>query len=314
MTDIVDYVGLHCHSTFSFMDGVGLPKEHANRVAELGGSALAQTDHGNVTGHVQHELGCTKAGIKPIFGCEVYTAPADMREQKNMRKWHMILLAADDVGYKNLMRIVSRSWSEGFYRWPTVLGSMLVEHSDGLIVLSGCADSHLNCVLLGGKGIPAPSDGLPRYAAARKVALGYKALLGDRYYLEVQRFPGLERTRTINPIMERLSRDIGVPLVATADVHYPKPEDNELQKILHAAGRNTGTVAAAEASWEYDILLTHPTGDDEVMRDLIGTGLSRKAAESALAATALIAERCSVQLPKADWLVFPGTRKDVLWS
>src|SRR5579885_1364822 len=117
----MEFVSLHAHSTFALMDGYGLPEAHAKRVADLGGRALAQTDHGNVTGHVQHEKGCAKAGIKAIFGCEVYTAPEDMRETKNMRKWHLTVLAADAGGYQNLMRLVSRSWEEGFYRWPTVL-------------------------------------------------------------------------------------------------------------------------------------------------------------------------------------------------
>lgn len=307
----MDFISLHAHSTFSFMDGYGLPLEHAERVAELGGRALAQTEHGNVTGHVKHEQACLKMGIKPIFGCEVYTAPADMRETKNQRKWHLTVLASDALGYRNLMALVSRSWDEGFYRWPTVLGSMLSDLHTGLIVLSGCSDSHLNCVLLGGKGIPEPDR--PRYREALKVAEGYRDLLGDRYFLEVQQFPELERTCTINSIYERLSRDTGIPLVATADVHYPKPDDNEIQKILHAAGRNTGTVAAAEASWEYNIRLTHPLSDDYILARLEDSGLSAASAEEAVRNTGRIADRCDVTLPKADWLVFPGTRKDVIW-
>lgn len=308
----MEFVSLHAHSTFSFMDGYGLPREHATRVRDLGGRALAQTDHGNVTGHVKHEQACQGAGIKGLFGCEVYTAPVTMREDKNLRKWHLTVLAKDQPGYANLLRLVSRSWDEGFYRWPTVLGPMLVDHAEGLVVLSGCSDSHLNCVLLGGKGIPEPTR--PRYKEARAIALGYADLLGDDYYLECQQFPELERTRTINAIYSRLSKDTGIPLVATADVHYPDPEDNEMQKILHAAGRNTGTVAAAEAGWEYNIRLTHPTSDDFILQRLVKTGLTYSEAEEAVLNTGRIADRCNVTLPKADWIRFPGTRKDVIWT
>jgi len=294
------------------MDGYGLPEEHANRVAELGGSALAISDHGNITGHVKHEKACAAAGIKPIFGCEVYTAPGDMRETKNQRKWHLTVLAMNAVGYRNLIQLVSRSWDEGFYRWPTVSGEMLAEHSEGLIVLSGCSDSHINCILLGGKGREEPS--VPRYAEARDCAGLYREIFGDRYYLEVQQFPELERTRTLNPLLEKIGAELGIPLVATADVHYPLADDNEIQKILHAAGRNTGTVAAAEATWEYGIRLAHPPSDEFVIRRLCETGLTYASAESAVLETGRIAERCNVTLPKADWLKFPGKRKDMIWK
>ena len=248
----MQYVSLHSHSTYSYMDGFGLPAEHVERVAELGMTALALTEHGNVSSHVKLEIAAHKHNIKPIFGLEAYCAPGNMREMKNQRKWHMTMLAMDQDGYQNLMRMATRSWSAtDFYRWPTVTGENFRDNQRGLIATSGCADSHLACQLLGGKGIEEGD-----YDLAVKVMLGYKRMLGDRYYLEVQRFPGLERTRTLNRQYAAWSEEFGIPLVATADVHYPKPGQNEIQKILHAAGRNTGTVAAAEAEWEYDILLT----------------------------------------------------------
>lgn len=294
------FVSLHSHSTFSFMDGFGTPKEHVERVAELSMEALALTEHGNVSSHVQLEKHALKAGIKPIFGCELYTAPSDMRETKNMRKWHLTAVAADQIGYHNLMRLVSRSWEEGFYRWPTVLGNMLVDHHEGIIFTSGCADSKIACDLLGGKGRERGD-----IADARKSIARFRDLLGDRFYLEVQAFPELERSKAINCAYEELAKEFGVPLVATADVHYPYPEDNEMQKILHAAGRNTGTVAAAEASWEYDIRLTYPTSDRAIYQRLRATGLSKSAAEQAILNSAEIAGRCNVTLEKAERLHYP---------
>lgn len=301
------YVSLHSHSTYSYMDGYGLPEAHVARVAELGMKALALTEHGNVSSHVKLELAAKKHGIKPIFGLEAYTAPADMREQKNMRKWHQTILAMDEAGYQNLNKMVTASWrGDDYYRWPTVTGVNFAKHHSGLIVTSGCADSLLACTLLGGKGIEVGD-----YDEAVKVLKRFKRLLGDRYYLEVQRFPGLERTRILNRQYAAWSKEFGIPLVATSDVHYPKPEHNEMQKILHAAGRNTGTVAAAEAEWEYDILLTYPLSDDEIIRDLMQTGLTRGEAQGAIASTEEIADRCNVTLPKMDRIRYPGTLKDL---
>lgn len=311
------FVSLHHHTTFSYMDGVGTPAQHVERAAELGYEALAATEHGNVSSHVQLEKAALKAGIKPIFGCELYTAPADMRETGNRRKWHLTVLAENDVGYRNLMRIVSRSWAEGFYQWPTASGAMLREHSDGLIVTSGCADSLLACDLLGGKGRELHEDE-PDWEAAVRTINNFKSLFGDRYSLEVQAFPELRRTRILNPIYAELSARTGVPLVATCDVHYPHPDDNELQKILHAAGRGSGTVAAAEAEWEYDIRLTLPPNDSALLRKLEGTGLTRRQASAAVARSTELGQLATVTLPKAERLRYPvepgQTGLELIWE
>jgi DNA polymerase-3 subunit alpha len=287
------------------MDGYGLPEHHVERVAELGMTALALTEHGNVSSHVKLEQAAIKHGIKPIFGLEAYTAMPDMREKQNQRKWHMTMLAMDVQGYQNLMRMVTRSWADDFYRWPTVTIPNLKDNHSNIIATSGCADGHLASQLLGGKGLE------PDYDEAVRVLKAYKRLLGDRFYLEVQRFPGLERSCILNQQYAIWSKEFGVPLLATSDVHYPKPEQNEMQKILHAAGRNTGTVAAAEAEWEYSILLTYPESDAEIKRDLMGTGLTKKEAEQAIDNTAIVASRCNVELPKMDRIRYPGTLEDL---
>jgi DNA polymerase-3 subunit alpha len=311
-------VSLHHHSTFSYMDGFGTPEDHVARAADLGMSALALTEHGNVSSHVRLENAATSHGIKPIFGLEAYTAASTMREDKNTRKWHLTLLAMNDEGYRNLMRLVTRSWlpgemGGGFYMWPTIHGEDLAEFNEGLIVLSGCADSKLACDLLGGKGREKGSE-----RDARRTMERFKDILGDRFYLECQQFPELDRTHAINTWYEGESRRTGVPLVGTADVHYPHPDDNHMQKILHTAGRGGVSVAVTEASWEYDIRLTHPTSDKGWLQRLQGTGLSRRGAAQALMSTTEIAERCNVVLPKADNLRFPkpdGTStKELIWE
>ncbi len=310
------FVSLHHHSTFSYRDGFGMPVAHAQRAADLGMSALALTEHGNVSSHVKLEQAAEQVGIKPIFGCELYTAA-----ERIQAKWHLTALAETQAGYQNLNRLVSRAWAEGFYYWPTVDGPMLRDHAAGLIVLSGCADSLLSCTLLGGK-----SNGPKRETASRweiddaeRVVRKFKDLFGDGYYLECQQFPELQRTRTLNPIFAEISRRTGVPLVATADVHYPMPDDNEMQKILHAAGRGTGSVEAQEATWEYDIRLTLPTSDRMIVDRLIATGLTRKQAQQAIQSTAEIAKRCSVVLPQNERIRFPVdpkylSTKEMIWD
>ena len=308
------FVALHAHSTFSYGDGFGPVRDHVARVAELGGQALALTEHGNVSSWVQLEKEATKAGIKPIFGLEAYAAPPQTRQ-----KFHQTIIAETPEGLRSLNEMVGRSWAEGFYQWPTVHGEMMRDHAHGLIMTSGCADSLLSCTLLGGKSLGDRRDRASSWDLdqAEKVVRRFRSLLGDGYFLEVQRFPGLERARTLNQAFAELSRRTGVPLVATADVHYPHGHQNEMQKILHAAHRG-GTVDSVEAGWEYDILLTYPTSDYEIYQDLINTGLEPYDAWRAILATEEIAQRCNVTLPKNEPLRFPledgWTAHETVWE
>lgn len=316
----MDFVSLHSHSTFSYGDGYGPVEDHVARVADLGMTALAMTDHGNTSSHVQLEKNATKYGIKPIYGCEIYLAPKNMRDRKITSKCHQTVLARNVTGLQNLNRMVSESWDTGFYMYPSVDGPMLKKYADGLVVTSGCADSLLSSTLLGGKWLgPKRLDYTSaQFQATVDLAMWYQRTFGENYYLEVQRFPGLERCRVLNPAFEQISRITGIPLVATADVHYPLPTDNKLQTILHAAHRG-GTVESTEASWEYDILLTYPTSDDEVMRDLLGTGLSQTGAQAALENTGIIADGCTVVLPRSEQLRYPrpdeyDSAEDMIWA
>lgn len=296
------YGSLHHHTTFSFMDGYGTPAQHVARAADLGMPFLAFTEHGNVSSHVQLEKNALKAGIKPIFGVELYTGAVD--DARSIYKWHLTVLAETQEGYTNLLRLVSRGWAEGYYYEPTVSGEMLAEHAEGLIVMSGCTGSKLSTDLIGGKGRdmhieePGLDEGL-------KTALKFKSLLGDRYFLEAQTFPELDKTRAINQSLVRISEKAGIPIVATGDVHYPKPTDSDMQVILHAAGRGNNTFEKQQQSWGYDIKLTSPLSDQVVIDRLVATGMPRRAAEGALAASVEIGARCSVTLPKAERLRFP---------
>ena len=299
------YVSLHHHSTYSYMDGFGTPAQHVERAAELGMSAIALTEHGNVSSHVGLEKAALKAGIKPIFGLEAYTAI----EPQSSRKFHLTLLAMDEHGYQNLNRIVTDSWRE-FYRWPTVSGEILARHHEGIIVLSGCSDSLLACSLLGGKGIP-PEEASPARAIA--LAKRYRALLGDRFYLECQLFPELERSRTINTFYEELGARLKIPLVATSDVHTLREGDHTIRALLHAAGRGNNTIAQQLSSWEYEVPDYIPPNDTWVYKRALGTGLSLGAAREACRNTAEIAERCSVALPRAPRFRYPSETAERRW-
>lgn len=301
------WVSLHHHNTFSYQDGYGLPGQHVDRAVELGMSAIAITDHGNVSGHVQMEKACQKAGIKPIFGLEAYTQFDDNMDSR--RKFHLTILASNQEGYRNLMQLVTRSWAEGFKQWPTVSMSMLKDHHEGLIVLSGCSDSMLACCLLGGKSITKRFS----YERAKRLAEGFKRLLGDRYYLECQMFPELKRSHHINTAYEQMSGELGIPLVSTADVHLIRPEDKQMRVIIHAAGRGNSRARDQESSWNYDIPAWIPESDRDVMNRLLGTKLSKRAAQSAARNTIEIAERCDVKLPKAKRFVYPASEQELSW-
>jgi DNA polymerase III subunit alpha len=301
----MEYVSLHHHSTFSYGDGYGLPKEHVQFCANAGMKAMALTEHGNTSSHVQLEKAASAAGIKPIYGVEGYIAP-----EGEQRKFHQTILAMNQTGFANLNGLVSQSWRD-FYRWPTIHKDNLVEHADGLIIISGCADSELSCTLLGGKsyGDKRETYNDEQYNAAIRLIQWYQTIFGDRYYLECQRFPGLDRTCILNPAFEKLSADTGAPLVATSDCHYVYARDAEMQKILHASHRGS-TVDAVSAAWEYSITLNIPASDEQVYDDLKGTGLSDDAAEKALLNTGIIADRINVELPKVSPLRYPIGRED----
>ncbi|AAN02134.1 DNA polymerase [Mycobacterium phage Barnyard] len=298
------FVSFHTHNTFSYADALGMPSIHAARAEELGMWALGTSNHGNVNDHAQFERECKERGIKPIFGCEIYFSPVG-EEDKTRRKTHLTIFAMNEIGYRNLNRIITQSYVDA-YQWPTVSWENLEANHEGILVLSGCADSLLSCTLLGGKYLGeqrshVTDDDMDN---ARRQIQRYLDVFGNRFALEVQRFPHYDRTRALNPAIAELSRDTGVPLVATADVHYPFPEQNKLQALLHAARWKSSPDFAAEASWEHSANLTYPLSDKEIHDDLVATGLDSADAWKAIQYTSILAERCTVELPKAKPLRF----------
>lgn len=316
------FVNLHHHSTFSFGDGFGTPAQHVARAAELGYTSLALTEHGNVSSHFQLEKAALKAGIKPLFGIEAYCGsvripqegdedifpPVPVRQQfKN----HLTIIAKDLDGYRALNRIVTQSYLDYYYH-PTVGGRSLAANRTGLVVLSGCSGSLLACSLLGGKGIPEPAsrDGYA-WDDARRVIERFIIIFGDDYYLEVQHFKELEVTAKINKAYARFSKEYDIPLVVTGDVHYPNPDEGEMQAVLHAVHRGHASVDDAMRQWNYNVPMTLPDSDIVLAKRLMDTGLTHEEAWEAIYWSEEIASQCNVTLPKAERLLYPATEKDL---
>jgi DNA polymerase-3 subunit alpha len=306
------FVSLHHHSTLgSYLDGVQMPDAHARRIAELNGTAIAMTEHGNIDSHVKLEAACRDKkdvhkrenpayGIKPLFGVEVYMGKVG--EGATQRKYHLTLVAKDQVGYRNLLKLVSLSYAEGFYHEPTVSPAMLRKYRKGLVVLSGCLGSLLACSCVGGKLVPEEEAG---YERGLRVARWFSRHFED-YYIEVQAFPELEKTRRLNPMLARIAHAVRRPLVATMDCHYTVPTEAELQKVLHnVRPGEKRTLEELERDWGYDVPLCPPATDNTILRRLKATGLTQKEAVQSIIATEEIAQACSVTLPRLPQMKFP---------
>jgi DNA polymerase-3 subunit alpha len=304
----VKFINLHHHSTFSTGDGFGTPTHHVARAVELGYQAIALTEHGNVSSHFQLEQAALKAGIKPIFGLEAYCGSVE-EDTRQQFKNHLTILARNADGYRSLNRVVTQSYRD-FYYHPTVSGISLAENQEGLAILSGCSGSLLACSLLGGKGIPEPEGCTYAWWDARIVIERFQAIFGEWYFLEVQPFPELERTCLMNQAYEKLSVRLGVPLVAACDVHYPKPDDAEMQAVLHAATRGSETVDDQMRKWNYEVKLTLPESEAELMDKLERTGISAIGAMKAIGNAGDLAAELNVTLPKAARLVYPQIESD----
>lgn len=307
------FVSLHHHSTFSYKDGFQLPEAHVRRAEELNMSAMAMTEHGNVSSHVKFEVAAAGTGIKPIYGCEVYTGSVGPKAKQT--KYHLTIIAKDAEGYGNLMALVSRSFAEGFYYEPTVSWDMLKQHKKGLIILSGCQGSLLACSTVGGKDIPEEEASVKR---GLKVAQKFSAEFGANYFIEVQAFPELEKSRAFNSVAGEIARACGRQLVATMDCHYTTLEEAEVQMILHnIRGGNKQTIEEQARNWGYDVPLCPPPNDMSLYRRLVATGLSRDEALEGIVSTEMIAQDCNVELPKLPMVRFPtppGTTPMDVWD
>lgn len=219
-----DFVHLHVHTEYSLLDGANRIKDLVARVKELGMKAVAITDHGVMYGAVEFYKECKKNGIKPIIGCEAYVAPRtrfDKEPNIDDRLGHLILLAKNNVGYKNLIKLVSLSFTEGFYYKPRIDMDILRKYSDGLICSSACLAGFINRALLADD-----------FEGAKKIANEYVEIFGkDDFYIELQH-NGIREQTLANQRLIKLARELGLKMIATNDAHYLKRQDSYSHEVL----------------------------------------------------------------------------------
>ncbi len=216
------FTHLHVHSEYSLLDGACRIKQLVSRVKEMGMHSVAVTDHGNVFGAVEFYNEAKNQGIKPIIGCEVYVAPNSRFDKRGREDspYHLILLCKNEQGYKNLCKLISLGYTEGFYSKPRVDFELLQQYSQGLVCLSGCLAGEVSQKLSQGQ-----------YNQAKETVLRYKNLFKDDYYIEAQNHL-FKQEQEILPLVYRLSAETGVPLAATNDAHYLERQDAKAQQIL----------------------------------------------------------------------------------
>lgn len=269
------FVHLHLHSEYSLLDGACRIADIPERAKECGHTAVAITDHGVMFGALSFYLACKKAGVKPIIGCEVYVAK-DSRFSRNSLHGttdHLVLLCENNIGYKNLIKLVSSGYVDGFYGKPRIDDDILAEHAEGLIALSACLSGRIPRMLSAGD-----------YAGACETARKYAAVFGkDHFYIELQNH-GMAEEKQIIPLLQKLAAECGLPLAATNDCHYLRMSDAESQEILTCIQTNS-TLNDNKLRFENNQFYYKNTEEMTLLfRDC----------PQALDNTAAIAERCNV--------------------
>jgi len=221
---VSQFVHLHVHSEYSLLDGACRIDRLCRRAAEEGATAVALTDHGVMYGAMEFYYAARELGLTPILGCEAYVAPRGRLDRTAREEAHVTLLAADLVGYRNLIALVSKGFLEGYYYKPRIDLELLAQHHDGLIVLSGCMSGLVAAPLL-------RND----YATALRNAKTYVEIFGDRFYIEVMRH-GMKEQDTINEGLVKVARELQLPIVATNDSHYLEQKDAPAHDVLLCIG------------------------------------------------------------------------------
>ncbi len=234
----MSFAHLHVHSEYSLLDGACRIEPMLDKIKSMGQTSVALTDHGVMYGVVDFYKAAKARGLNPIIGCEVYVAPRSRFDKVHgidNERYHLILLCKNNTGYKNLIKLVSEGWVNGFYTKPRVDKELLEQHHEGLIALSGCLAGEVARAL-------ERND----YEEAKKVAEWYNGVFGDgNYYLEIQNH-GLDEQLRINPMLISLSKELNIPLAATNDAHYVDKQDSKIQQVLiciqtnHTLGEDTG--------------------------------------------------------------------------
>lgn len=271
------FVHLHIHSEFSLLDGANRIKDLPVRAKELGMDSIAITDHGVMFGVIDFYKACKKEGIKPIIGCEVYVAPRTRFDKEpgiDNHYYHLILLAKNNEGYKNLSKLVSLGYVDGYYYKPRIDHDILEQYSEGLICLSACLAGEVNQALLNGQT-----------EKAEQVALWHKKVFGEDYYIEIQN-NGIKEQVLANQKLVQLARKLDIPLVATNDAHYLKREDAYNHEVLLCI--QTGKRMSDEDRMRFDTEELYVKSPEEMSEYF-------SAFPDAIENTVKIAEKCNVE-------------------
>lgn len=284
-----DFVHLHCHTEFSLLDGLSKIKDLLARAQALGMDSLAITDHGSMYGVIKFFLKAKEAGIKPIIGVEAYQAVGsrfDKQKGVDDDQFHLILLAENNTGYHNLMKLVTHANLEGYYYKPRIDMEILRQHSEGLICLSGCLNGEIPHLLM-----------TNQEDKAEKRAKEFMEIFGkDHYYIELQKHPKIPAQDQVNGKLVALAQKLGLPLVATNDCHYVAPEDAEAQEILLCVQTQRTIV-------EPNRPLSMLSSPDFYMRspeEMKGLFIQYP---EAIENTVKIAQRCNVEIELGKWIL-----------
>lgn len=279
------FVHLHCHSHYSLLDGASQIKKLVTRAKELEMNALALTDHGNLYGALEFYQTCRNEGINPIVGYEAYIAPGSRFDKGGASRakeaaYHLTLLAKNKVGFKNLVKMASRAYLEGFYHKPRIDKELLAAHSEGIICLSGCVSGELSRTLLAGN---TAEEAMGR---GEEIAAWFSKTFGDRYFLEIQD-NGVEIQKQAKELTVNLANHMGLPLVGTSDAHYVNQEDAEAQDVLLCI--NTGRFRTDSNRMKME-------GDQFFLRSPEQMYAAMPGMEEALSQSQIIADSCELDL------------------
>src|SRR5213595_613615 len=283
------FVHLHLHTEYSLLDGAIRIKELMKKAAEFKMPAVAMTDHGNLYGAIEFYQEAQRAGVKPIVGCEAYIAPRSHKDRPNsMREsaYHFTLLARDETGYHNLIKLISTAHLDGFHYRPRIDKELLAQHSAGLIGLSGCLASEVNSALQANK-----------VDIAKQSAAEYRDILGmENFFMEMHDH-GMEEQRQCNCVLPRIAKELGVGLVAANDVHFLRRSDHDAHDVMLCIG--TGKMVQDENRMRYKPELYFKSAEEmrEIFRDF----------PEAIANTLKIAEGCNleIELGKSKYPEYP---------
>jgi DNA polymerase-3 subunit alpha len=277
------FVHLHLHTQYSLLDGANKVPDIMKLAAAMNQPAIAMTDHGNLHGAVEFYKECKGIGIKPIIGCELYTTGGSRFERKVKAQGgsdtnHLTVLAQNLEGYRNLCRLSSLAYQEGFYFKPRVDHELLERHSSGLIVLSGCLNGELSKLVE-----------VDDRARAKELLEFYLKIYGDRFYLEVQPHP-IPEQRKLNAACADLAKEFGIPIVATTDCHYPTADDHYAQEVLMCI--STGKQVTDPDHMKHVGITLHLKSYDEMIAEF---GAASYDVAEALKNSGAIADRCGLE-------------------